>query len=97
MEEVLYFNELYDLYGELLTEKQREYLEDNYFNNLSFSEMAENYDVSRNAIFKQLHITTDKLEEYEAKLGLLKKKKIIEEIIEEIDDNKIKEKLEKVI
>ena len=85
------------LYGELLTEKQREYFEDYYFNNLSFSEMAENYDVSRNAIFKQLHITTDKLEEYEAKLGLLKKKKIIEEIIEEIDDNKIKEKLEKVI
>ena len=97
MEEVLYFNELYDLYGELLTEKQREYFEDYYFNNLSFSEMAENYDVSRNAIFKQLHITTDKLEEYEAKLGLLKKKKIIEEIVEEIDDNKIKEKLEKVI
>lgn len=97
MEEVLYFNELYDLYGELLTEKQREYFEDYYFNNLSFSEMAENYDVSRNAIFKQLHITTDKLEEYEAKLGLLKKKKIIEEIIEEIDDNKLKEKLEKVI
>ena len=97
MEEVLYFNEFYDLYGDLLTEKQREYFEDDYFNNLSFSEMAEAYDVSRNAIFKQLHITTDKLEEYEAKLSLLKKKKIIEEIIEEIDDNKIKEKLEKVI
>lgn len=97
MEDVLYFNELYDLYSDLLTEKQREYFEDYYFNNLSFSEMAENYDVSRNAIFKQLHITTDKLEEYEEKLGLLKKKKIIEEIIEEIDDKKLKEKLEKVI
>ena len=52
MEEVLYFNELYDLYSGLLTDKQREYFEDYYFNNLSFSEMAENYDVSRNAIFK---------------------------------------------
>ena len=97
MEDVLYFNELYDLYGDLLTEKQREYFEDYYFNNLSFSEMAEAYDVSRNAIFKQLHITTDKLEEYEAKLGLLKKKKIIEEVIGEITDSKLKEKLEKVI
>ena len=97
MEDVLYFNELYDLYGDLLTEKQREYFEDYYFNNLSFSEMAESYDVSRNAIFKQLHITTDKLEEYEAKLGLLKKKKIIEEVIGEITDSKLKEKLEKVI
>ena len=72
MEDFIYFNELYDLYGELLTDKQREYFEDYYFNNLSFAEMAEAYDVSRNAIFKQLHITTDKLEEYEKKLGLLK-------------------------
>lgn len=97
MEDVLYFNELYDLYGDLLTEKQREYFEDYYFNNLSFSEMAENYDVSRNAIFKQIHITTDKLEEYESKLGLLKKKKTLESIIEEVQDTKLKEKLEKLI
>ena len=76
MDHRLYITSLYDIYGELLTNKQQEYFEDYYFNNLSFSEMAEAYDVSRNAIFKQLHITTDKLEEYEAKLGLLKKKKI---------------------
>ena len=60
MEEVLYFNELYDLYSGLLTQKQRDYFEDYYFNNLSFSEMAENYHVSRNAIFKQIHIVTSK-------------------------------------
>ena len=42
MEDVVYYNNLYDLYGELLTDKQREYFEDYYFNNLSFSEMAEN-------------------------------------------------------
>ena len=40
MHDVIYFNELYDIYGKLLTEKQREYFEDYYFNNLSFSEMA---------------------------------------------------------
>ena len=37
MEDVVLFNELYDLYGGLLTEKQREYFEDYYFNNMSFS------------------------------------------------------------
>ena len=89
-----YFNELYDLYNGLLTDKQREYFEDYYFNNLSFSEMAENYDVSRNAIFKQLHITTDKLKEYEEKLELLKKKKKLEEIASLISDNKLKEEIE---
>ena len=66
MEDVILYNELYDLYGGLLTDKQREYFEDYYFNNLSFSEMAEDYDVSRNAVFKQVHIVIDKLNEYES-------------------------------
>ena len=97
MEEVLYFNELYDLYGKLLTDKQRNYFEDYYFNNLSFSEMAENYDVSRNAIFKQLHITTDKLNEYENKLKLFNRKERLEQIINSITDSELKNKLEELI
>ena len=97
MEDVLYFNELYDLYGCLLTDKQRIYFEDYYFNNLSFSEMAENYKVSRNAIFKQLHITTDKLKEYESKLNLLAKKKKLENIIELIDNVKLKREIEELL
>ena len=94
MEEVVYFNELYDLYSGLLTDKQREYFEDYYFNNLSFSEMAENFGVSRNAIFKQIHIVTDKLEEYERILKLFEKKKKLEEIISSVDNNQLKSKLE---
>lgn len=97
MEEVLYFNELYDLYSGLLTDKQREYFEDYYFNNLSFSEMAENYDVSRNAIFKQIHIVTDKLKEYESILKLHEKRKKLENIIESIYDSTLKNKLEELV
>lgn len=94
MEKLFYYNDLYDLYGELLTVKQREYFEDYYFNNLSFSEMAKSFDVSRNAIFKQIHIVTDRLEEYEKILHLLEKKKKLEEIINNLDDNTIKKELE---
>ena len=97
MEDVLYFNELYDLYGDLLTEKQREYFEDYYFNNLSFSEMAENYDVSRYAIFKQIHIVTDKLKEYESVLKLHEKRKKLEEIVKNIDNFELKIALEELI
>jgi predicted DNA-binding protein YlxM (UPF0122 family) len=97
MEEVLYFNELYDLYSGLLTDKQREYFEDYYFNNLSFSEMAENYEVSRNAIFKQIHIVTDKLEEYERILKLHEKRKKLEEIIKNCDNSELKNSLEELI
>ncbi|MBQ2910031.1 MAG: DNA-binding protein [Bacilli bacterium] len=93
MEEVLYFNELYDLYSGLLTDKQREYFEDYYFNNLSFSEMAENYDVSRNAIFKQIHIVTDKLKEYESILKLHEKREKLEKLIEKVSDDTLKNEL----
>ena len=97
MEDVVYYNNLYDLYGSLLTDKQRKYFEDYYFNNLSFSEMADNYKVSRNAVFKQIHIVTDKLEEYEKKLGLLDKNTRTLKLIEKVSDKKLKEELEKLL
>ena len=74
MEDLVYYNDLYDIYSLLLTDKQREYFEEYYFNNLSFSEMAENYNVSRNAIFKQIKITKEKLDEFEEALCLYKKR-----------------------
>ncbi len=96
MEEFLYYNELYDFYSGLLTEKQRQYFEDYYFNNLSLSEMAENYEVSRNAIFKQIKITKEKLDEFEEQLSLKKKKEKLESIISKLDDQKLKEELEEL-
>lgn len=97
MDDVIYYNELYDLYGKLLTDKQREYFEDYYFNNLSFSELAENYNVSRNAVFKQLKITKEKLLEFDNALKLYETKKKIIDIIDCIQDKDIKEKLEDLI
>ena len=97
MDDVIYYNELYDLYGKLLTDKQREYFEDYYFNNLSFSELAENYNVSINAVFKQLKITKEKLLEFDNALKLYEKKKKIIDLIDCIQDKDIKEKLEDLI
>lgn len=94
MEETLYVTNLYDYYGELLTDKQKEYFEDYYFNNLSLSEIATNNDISRNAIHKQIKDTIAKLKNYEEKLKLLEKRKKIEKIIIHLDQktqDKIKE------
>ena len=96
MEDFVLYNELYDIYSGLLTDKQREYFEDYYFNNLSFSEMADNYGVSRNAIFKQVHIVLDKLKEYESILQLKSKKEKILKLIDDYDLD-IKEKIEDLL
>ena len=97
MEDFVYYGELYDLYGELLTKKQKQYFEDYYFQNLSLGEMADNYVVSRNAIFKQIHIVVDKLMEYEEKLHLLEKRQKLERICQFIDNPNIKKELEDLI
>lgn len=97
MKDTIYFNDLYDLYGDLFTDKQKMYFEDYYFRDLSLGEMADNYGVSRNAIFKQIRIVTDKLKYYDDKLHLYNKRKKIEEIIHNTNDNDLIEKLEKLI
>ena len=69
--------DLYDLYGSLLTEKQRTYFEDYYFMDLSLSEMAENYGISRNGVFDQIKRAVSTLEDYENHIHLLDKMKKI--------------------
>ena len=93
MEEVIYLNELYDFYGSLLTDKQRDYFENYYFNNLSLGEMAENYGVSRNAIHKQLKIVEERLKYYEENLELLEKSKNAEELVQKINDKKLRDEI----
>lgn len=86
---------LYDFYGELLTDKQKEYFEYYYFNNLSLSEISENLGISRNAIHKSIKLIVSKLYFYEGKLKLYKKRIILRQLIKNLDDS-IKEKLEEL-
>ena len=97
MEELVYYTMLYDIYGNLLTEKQRAYFEEYYFNNLSYGEISEKYQISRNACFRQLKIIENKLLEYEEKLKLFYKKEKINDIIKNIDDSKIKKELNNLL
>lgn len=87
---------LFDYYGDLFTDKQKEYFKDYYFNNLTLQEIADNNNVSRNAVHKNIKEILSKLDYYEDKLKLYSNKKKIEKIIENIDVN-IKEKIEELI
>lgn len=78
-----YYSSLYDLYSCLLTEKQKSYFEDYYFNDLSLYEIASNNDISRNAVYDQLQKVVSILDSYEDKLGLLKKEKKLNDVLEE--------------
>ena len=51
MEEALFRTMLFDSYGELLTEKQREYFDLHYNEDLSLAEIAQNEGVSRQSVW----------------------------------------------
>jgi hypothetical protein len=74
LKEKILYNLLYDLYGSLLTEKQRQYFEYYYSDDYSLSEIADLLQVSRNAVHDQIKIVLGHLENFEEKLGLLKQK-----------------------
>ncbi|WP_201330261.1 YlxM family DNA-binding protein [Lactobacillus nasalidis] len=63
--------DLYALYGALLTQGQQDYFEDYYYNDLSLGEIADNRQVSRQAVYDNLRRSSKALEKYEAKLHLL--------------------------
>ena len=75
-------DELYDLYSNLLTEKQKDYFENYYFDDLSISEIAINYNISRNGVYDQLKRVENSLIDYEAKLKLAYKISKIESLDE---------------
>ena len=97
MEKRDYLIILYDLYGELLNDKQQQYFEEYYFNNLSLGEISENLNISRNAVHKSLQSVEEKLQFYEEKLKLYKKSKIIYDIIEKESSQEIKRILKEMI
>lgn len=97
MEKEVYLTILYDYYSGLLTKKNQQYFENYYFLNLSLMEIAENLNVSRNAIHKQLKMVEEKLIEYESILKLYEKDLKIKKIIEDEKDLLIKKKLEELI
>lgn len=94
LEKKNFFNSLFDYYGDLLTEKQKEYFQNYYFDDLSLAEIASLHNVSRNAIFDQLKKIYAALEQYEEKLGLLDKNNQRNAIYEEYLNSENSEVLE---
>lgn len=73
MEKKVEISILCELYGKLLTKKQLEFMNDYYNNDLSLSEIAENNDITRQAVRDILKKGEKKLFEYEEKLEFMKR------------------------
>lgn len=73
MEKDLSLTELFDIYGCLLTERQRELFESYYLYDLSLAEIAEPEGKTRQNVYAAVKSVKDKLREYEHLLRLKEK------------------------
>ncbi|MDR6124208.1 putative DNA-binding protein [Neobacillus drentensis] len=73
LEKTTRMNYLYDFYYSLLTPKQQSYMSLYYLDDYSLGEIADEYDVSRQAVYDNIKRTEAMLEEYEEKLLLFQK------------------------
>ena len=78
---------LFDYYGGLLTEKQKECFDMRYNQDLSLGEIAEAQGVSRQAVFDNLTRTEALLHRMEENIGCVKRNRVIRTAVQEILDD----------
>ncbi|MBS4211874.1 MULTISPECIES: putative DNA-binding protein [Neobacillus] len=95
LEKTTRMNYLYDFYHSLLTPKQQSYMSLYYLDDYSLGEIAEEYEVSRQAVYDNIKRTEAMLEEYEEKLLLFQKfqernrlVKLLKELLDEEQPSK---------
>ncbi|MDQ0350595.1 putative DNA-binding protein YlxM (UPF0122 family) [Alkalibacillus filiformis] len=96
LEKTTRINYLFDFYQQLLTDKQRNYMELYYLEDYSLGEISETYYVSRQAVYDNIRRTEAMLEEYEAQLGLYERFEKRHELIREMKEKLSQRQLEDV-
>ncbi|MGB3367812.1 MAG: putative DNA-binding protein [Acidaminobacteraceae bacterium] len=77
---------LFDFYGELLTDKQQNILELYILEDFSFGEISDNHNISRQAVYDTVKRSEKILEDYELKLGLMEKFHATESLIKDVSE-----------
>ena len=93
MNKVLYYNSLFTIYKELLTQKEQNIFSLYYEENLSLSEIAENLKITRSAVGNTVKIVEKKLDFYEEKLKVFEKNSLLNLALFDNISNDLKNKI----
>jgi uncharacterized protein len=93
LNDLVRINLLFDYYGELLTEKQKQFFTLHYFQDQTLPEIASqfmnpenNKPLSRQAVFDSIKHAIDSLEEYDQKLGWIKEDESNQDTLKKISN-----------
>ncbi len=79
LEKIVKIGVFMDIYGELLTDKQREFVKMHYEEDMSFQEIAKVAGVTRQAVFDAVKNAEESFEKFESKLKLAEKNLMLSE------------------
>lgn len=85
MEENFYYIELFEIYKDLLTDKQKDIFSMHFLLDLSLSEIAEEKEITRQNVSDTIKNAKEKLSEYESILKISKKNKELTELSSKLD------------
>ena len=88
---------LFDIYGDLLTVKEKEYFSLYYEENLTLQEIADNFKVSKSYIGNMIKKIEIKLNDLESKLHILEKRNNLEKLLKVDDISQIHTEINKII
>lgn len=88
-----YITTLYEIYKELLNEKERNYFEYYYFEDYSMQEIADLYKVSKAYASKYLNKINDKIINYEKILKINDRNSKIIDLLKNVNDSELKSKI----
>lgn len=97
MEEKIEISILLSLYGNLLTETQKKYMELYYNEDLSLSEIGDNEKITRQAVRTILVKSKKKLQEYENQLKFMQREKLIKKSIENLEKTNLNKEQQEII
>lgn len=92
-----YVVNLYTIYKGMLSEREKTYFEYYYYEDYSLTEIANIYKVSKAYVGKYLNKISNKLIKYENILNINNKSEKIKEIIKDIQESDIKNKIEEIL
>lgn len=93
MNKVLYYNNLFTIYKELLTQKEQNIFSLYYEENLSLSEIAENLKITRSAVGNTVKTVEKKLDFYENKLKVYEKNSLLNLALNDNINNDLEKKI----
>lgn len=86
-------NVLFDIYGDLLTKRQKEICSLYFEEDFSYTEISETLQISRAAVQDSLKKSMIQLHKYEDIIQYVSKRKRIVSLLKDLDDDKIKEEI----